>query len=211
MHLEFFHSLNCSEFNGIFSAERIQIIKDKCRKNNPVADAELKVIVKVTHTNRKTQTQWSKRLNILTSLILVGKWTQQMQVDLHKQGCNLSFVLEFSFVASVSTYISNIKFAWITIILPENSTGRSSSRVKRLIPLCVYFWWGTIILNYFTLMETNLSCSGTSRRRVRCCNWGTWISGGFQNSLTTFVLVPCAFHFSCFKILGRNDLLGKYL
>lgn len=134
---------------------------------------------------------------------MVGKWTQQMQVDLHKQGCNLSFALEFSFVASASTYISNIKFAWITIILPENSTGRSSSRVKRLIPLCVYFWWGTIFLNYFTLMETNLSCSGTSRRRVRCCNWGTWISGGFQN--TTFVLVP----FFLFENLGKKWFLGE--
>lgn len=54
MHLKFFHSQKLFEFNGIFfSAGRVKIIKDIFRKNNSIADPELKAIVKITHVDRQ--------------------------------------------------------------------------------------------------------------------------------------------------------------
>lgn len=119
-----------------------------------------------------------------------------MQVDLHKQDCNLYFALRFSVAASSSTYISNSQFAWITVVHCESSTGRSSSRAKRPMPLHIYFHLGTIILSYFFpthSTEMNLNGSGTSTQLVRPCHLGTQILTGHQNrnlSLTTFVLIP---------------------
>lgn len=72
-----------------------------------------------------------------------------MQVDFHKQDCNLYFALTFSVAVSSSTYISNSQFAPITVVISESSTGRSSSRAETPIPFHIYFHLGKIILNYF--------------------------------------------------------------
>lgn len=131
---------------------------------------------------------------------------------MHKQDCNLYFALGFSVAASPSTYISNSQFAWIIIVLAESSTARSSSRAKRSMPFHMYFHLGTVILNYFLpthSFEMNLNGSGASTQRVRPCRLGAQILAGLENrrlSLTTFVLIPQASHFST---LGKNDFSGK--